>query len=155
MNRDFGQGGYIGQGPSIPCISQNPSDPRLLEAIDPTSEGAGDSGLTDPRHKLQIPGKSPRQLLCYLVQMMFTFQTPLLVTLLTPHHRTAAMFANQCRLYNQLVHVDGCRRDSLRVGGGWPSLLKTTSLDSTTTLSHGSKPCNRLHHACSRRRNTS
>jgi len=26
-----------------------------LEPIDPTSAGADDSGLTDPRHKLQIP----------------------------------------------------------------------------------------------------
>jgi len=58
---------------------------------------------------------------------MFTFQTPLLVTLLTPpwtHHYTAATLVNQCRLYNQLVRVGGCWRDSLRVGGGMPSLIE-------------------------------
>jgi len=54
-------GGLQGQATHL----GNRSDPTLtrvlgLEAIDPTSEGADDSGLTDPRPKLQIPGKSPQ-----------------------------------------------------------------------------------------------
>jgi len=58
---------------------------------------------------------------------MLKFQTLLLVSLLTPpwmFHYPAATLANQRRLYNQLVHVGGCWRDSLRSGpevlsSGW------------------------------------
>jgi len=37
------------------CVQKRLVAQIQLEPIDPTSAGADDSGLTDPRHKLQIP----------------------------------------------------------------------------------------------------
>jgi len=51
--------GAVVRAATISTRTKSPCHDRL-EAIDPTSEGADDSGLTDPRPKLQIPGKSPQ-----------------------------------------------------------------------------------------------